>query len=240
MVVEVLEEKVRKVSKSQFFAIVNSVKIGRILQETLPGIVDDFESGLSQREIVEKYRLDALYSISKITAISAVGFALKGYTPKDEFRDLEEEYDGLINQDRYDELVKEHKSAAHDKENKRRKKKSVGIYGLTEQERKQRGKKSAKTRKKRRTGLAARTHQDCQESGRDGAKACGYTIWSKEEKASAIKMAKQPGKEYRHGSRLAINKIAERLNQEYHGGREVRTARRVGKFLKDYRDGLRD
>lgn len=223
---------------SQFSAIRHSVRLGRTLQNSSPQIAEDYRSGKSLKEIAVEHDIPQTMNISESTAIEAVRYALSGYHSNFGFLD-EADYDGLIPQNEYFDLAREHHSNNALKVDEQMKAENRGIYGIPASQRTLGGQKGARTQIENRIGIHAQTFEDHQEIGRLGAEACGFTVWSDEEKLSALDMATQPGKEYQRGSRIAIGKIASELNELYHNGNSVRTARAVGKFLADYDSGLR-
>ena len=241
---QVLEDKLPKgtffadLEDSQFSAIRYSVRLGRSLQTTFPQMADDYRRGKSLKEIAESYDISHTEGIAESTAIEAVRYALSGYHSNFAFLE-EQEYDGLIPQEEYADLAKQHHSHNALKIDEQMKRENRGIYGIPSAQRTLAGQKGARNQIENKIGIHAQTSEDHQELGRLGAEAIGHTIWSDEEKLSALDMATQPGKEYRRGSRIAIGKIASKLNELYHGGNSVRTARAVGKFLRDYNSGLR-
>jgi hypothetical protein len=223
---------------SQFSAIRHSVRLGRALQNTSPQMAEDYRDGKSLKEIAKSYDISQTKGIAESTAIEAVRYALSGYHSNFGFLG-EQDYDGLIPQDEYTNLAKQHHSNNALKIDEQMKKENRGIYGIPSAQRTLAGQKGARNQIEKKIGIHAQTFEDHQELGRLGAEALGHTIWSDDEKLSALDMATQPGKEYQRGSRIAIGKIASELNDLYHEGNSIRTARAVGKFLSDYDSGLR-
>ena len=223
---------------SQFSAIRHSVRLGKTLQNTFPQMADDYRKGKSLKEIAEAYEISHTKGIAESTAIEAVRYALSGYHSNFEFLE-EQDYNGLIPQDEYADLASQHHSNNALKIDEQMRKENRGIYGISSSQRTLAGQKGTRTQIENKIGIHAQTLVDHQKLGRLGAEALGHTIWSDEEKLSTLDMATQSGKEYQRGSRIAIGKIASELNDLYHEGNSVRTARAVGKFLNDYDSGLR-
>lgn len=241
---QVLEDKLPKgiffadLDGSQFSAIRHSVRLGRILQNSFPEMADDYRSGKSLKEIAESYNISDTEGIAESSATEVVRYVLSGYHSNFGFLE-EEDYDGLIPQDEYADLAKQHHSKNALKVDKQMRGKNRGIYGIPSAQRTLAGQKGARNQIENKIGIHAQTHEDHQKLGRLGAEAIGHTSWYDEEKLSALDMATQPGKEYQRGSRIAIGKIASELNELYHNRNSVRTARAVGRFLGDYNMGLR-
>ncbi len=221
---------------TQFAGIRYSVRLGRLLQEILPEIALEFRSGQSLLEIAISHELQKRFRISKPTAIEGVRLALVGY--QSTFRFVEDApYDGLIPEDEYATLAKEHHSQNARKIDGQMKEKGRGIYAIPLEQRVSNGKKGAKAQPHNR--LYEQTPEEHRKHGRLGAEASGYTVWSDEERLSALNMATLPGDVYRRGSRIACGRIAHELNIQYHGGNQIRTPRAVIKFMNAYNNGLR-
>jgi len=241
---QILEDRLPKgtffadLNDSQFSAIRHSVRLGRTLQNTSPQMADDYREGKSLKEIAEAYEISHTEGIAKSTAIEAVKYALSGYHSNLGFLE-EKNYDGLIPEEEYADLASQHHSNNALKIDEQMRRENRGIYGIPASQRILAGQKGARTQIENKIGIHAQTFEDHQKVGRLGAEALGHTIWSDEEKLSTLDMATQPGKEYQRGSRIAIGKIASELNDLYHDGNSIRTARAVGKFLSDYDSGLR-
>lgn len=222
----------------QFSAIKCSVKLGQKLQKLYPQIADDYRTGYSLKQIVDKYDLTESYDISKSVAATAVKCALNGYDSHFEFFDYPS-YDGLIPVDEYKDLaVQQHslsgkRLAEHTRINKN------GIYGLTLDERIKCGQKGAKILMQKKLGIHAQTYEDHKKFGKLSAQSRGLILWTDEEKYSTLEMATQPDKTYRQGSKILVKKIAEELNEIYHAGNQIRTSVAVASFLRCYNQGRR-
>lgn len=221
-------------TNSQFAAIRFSVQLGRDLRESLPQIADEFRNGKFIREIVEDHDIALTYGISESTAIKGVRYALMGYDSDWDFLN-EKNYDGLIPENEYQSIGKEHRLENIRETDKKMKKNKKGIYGISKNQRKLNGKKGARVLIERKIGIHGQTHESRQKVAKWGALARGFTLWTDEEKIAAFDMATQQDCTYRIGSKIARGKIAQELNGLYHDGNEIRTAGAVGRFLNDYK-----
>lgn len=83
-------------------------------------------------------------------------------------------------------------------------------------------------------GVYLMSSEQCKINSRKGIEKRGLKPWSEEEIFSTLDMATQPGKEYQKGTLVAVSKIAQKLNELYHNGEQVRKPNAVSLFLCEY------
>ncbi|MFZ5955256.1 MAG: hypothetical protein ACOYT4_02425 [Nanoarchaeota archaeon] len=198
-----------RLTSNKISAIKQAIMLGKELQKEFPVMADAFRKGKSLRQIVEDLEISNYCSVPSSTAIEAVRYALKGYLLRFDFLNLKN-YDGLISYEEYSNLAYQHRSSNLAKINRKFKRK--------------------------RTKLDYKIYQ---KNGKQVAKASGFTLWTEEEKLSALTMATSTNKEYNRGSKIAVKNIAQKLNELYHNGKAIRTAKSLSGFFNDYNKGKR-
>ena len=197
-------------SREQFRAIKQSIKLGRTLQKEHPEIADIYGYH-PQRHIPKLLDIQSKYGVSDKVASNGVYFAINGH---EEGFGIEG-YVGFIT----DEGEREWLGREHNVQSSRKAGQITGrkLYeeGL---------------------GIHGRTAEQHSEDSRKGNIAQGHTLWSDEEKEYAYLLSLES--EYQLGSRVNNKLIADELNMEYHDCNEVRSAQAVGLRLFKYRKSL--
>lgn len=189
-------------------AIRKTQEIATQLARDVPEIADLYrqQPRLRRADIARLYIPDE-YEINQEIATGAVGQALRRLMPGAEL----------------DELVKLHKDEYEQK------RKDEDYY--TSKEHRQRSRKGGQARTNiEREQMAALSNSM--------NKAQGRTVWSAEEKAYVLRLVDDP--DYRHQSGRVqrypdYQRIADEVNERFHTGKEVRTARSVSINVRDWR-----
>jgi len=261
MTLENRMEQTGELSPEQITAIKHSLRIGVLLVNEHPEIANMYREGLTHPEIAEKLNVKVNYGArSDKVAKDSIYRAITGHAGGFDL----DAYDGLI-QD-VDELVRlgyEHNIKHGSKVTEL----GLGIHGLTLEQRSEYGRKSAELglgihgtnpetgeryvveggriggRKLSELGLGIHslTEEERREVRRKGALAKGLTPWEGEETESAYSLSLESEYQHQKGrqkGRSDNKKIAERLNEDYHGGGGIRNAESVSDKLYKYRKTL--
>jgi hypothetical protein len=181
-----------------------AVSLGMEFQTRFPGMVEDFEDGLTLDAIVEKYELTAFAPSS--VARNAVRYALNGYDS--EVTDIDDsKYQGLMTREDYLAAAELHKEANL---------KKLSRLG---------GKVSGPRQFENKMNIHAQTHEEKVELGKLGAIAQGSRPYDRAELDLINELSGQP--EFQRLSRINAMKIAKELNDRLHGGKEVRTPQQI-------------
>ena len=188
----------------RYYAIIKAIEFGKIIQERIPEVAIDFRSGKSLTNIVSERKIGHLFGLSPNVARTSLRYALSGY-----YGDFSpspfDSYSGLLSSEEIEEIVKQHRTD------------SGKVYGK----------------------LAAKNGNLNQ---RRAAIARGATLWRNwvvgenycvyNEKQYAFDLSKLE-KYRRQGQPFHSNtRIAQRLNEVYHHGKQIRTENAVGCVLK--------
>lgn len=213
---------------SQLRAIKKAACLGRILQDNLPGIAQDYRDGLSQPKIAEKYDIMGKYHVGENTARNAVAFALRGHDNNSGI----ESYPGLIpDKDELSKLGLEHQVAAianaltpevRKNSGKKAYKQGLGIHARTHEQRIKDSRKGGVVARDSNYGFHALTPKQKLINQRNAIIASGKTLWTTEEKNRVLELKVHP--DYQSGKKgPCYKKIADKVNEEFHNGKEVRT-----------------
>ncbi|GEM_PF-2243914 len=82
----------QSLTKEQIAAITRQVKLGKILQQTIPQISKDYKAGFSASEILEKYNLKERFLVTNNLTLGAIRYALQRYKGGLQI----EEYGGML------------------------------------------------------------------------------------------------------------------------------------------------
>ena len=203
-------------SREQFRAIKQSIKLGRTLQKDHPEIADIY-GYYFQADIPKMLDIQSKYGVSDNVALTGVYFAINGH---EEGFGIEG-YVGLITDEEELKRLREgRKVAGSQKGGRTTYEQGIGVHGRT----------------------AEQIIEDGRRGGRIGglksAIARGLTPWTDEEKEFAYMLSQE--QEYQRGSRVNNELIAFALNIEYHGCKEVRSNGAVKRQLSNYRKSLDD
>jgi len=228
----------------QIAAIKRSVLVGQKLQLTHPEILDMYRNGETLEEIANDLDIVSTHNVSKRIAITSVSHALRGY---DGFFEGES-YSGLADKSELDRLAYERQIGTlrdnQKKSDETRKRKCVGIYGLTKDQLSSQGRKGGKkggrTVADRKIGIHALTYEQRQQIGYNIAISQGKLPWIKREEnpnytkfgelefgyglTQLLKYQYQTG---RNKGRPHWKLIAERINEIYHDNECIRTPEAV-------------
>ena len=190
-------------------AIRLSLGLGRIVQIKFPEIADDYRRGMTQDEILEKYNIRQIFSLTNInTARMVISSALRGYDGRMSQVTNVAPYPGLIaDSAELVVLAKDHRVA--------------GIIKQMDDQK----------------GIHGQTGEDHKRIGRLGAKAIGGNPFTDEEEALVQELAADLT--YRRKSRINAQKIAAQINASLHNGAEVRNARQIRKVYCRMKKKLR-
>jgi hypothetical protein len=191
---------IEETSDKRVAGVLSSIKLGRRLQIEFPGIATVFRQSSSLAKVAEDFEIARTFGVSEGTAKDSIKRALRGYDGSWE-GSYTLPYEGLISQEEYAELAQQHHCESPT--NRR------GEYGL----------KGVRTQEKRRTGLYGLTTQERIDASRSGVIALGRTPWSEEERQTVREESARLGH-----CRGYTSIVAEKVNQKYHGGKNVRTS----------------
>lgn len=194
-------------SDPQKAAIIHSIKLGRELQKDTLGLADDFKSGLTLDQIVDKHNLQAKLGASFSTARNAVWFALKGYNDEIRFAGVES-FGGLVSKDEYDVVAQQHRREASAKTG--RNNRESGLKQFAEKK-----------------GIHSQTPEERRALVKSSALARGLDWFEQEEIDLIEELVLLP--EYQHGTRIKAGKIAEELNKRFHNGEKKWDQRQITK-----------
>ncbi len=191
-----------------YYAIVKSIEFGKVIQEKIPEVAIDFRSGKSLTEIVSERKIGHLFGLSPNVSRRSLRYALSGY-----YGDFSpssfDSYSGLLSSEEIEEIVKQHRT-------------NSGRVN---------GKLAAKNGNlnQRRAAFARGATP-----WRNWVVGENYCVYS--EKQYAFDLSKLE-KYQRQGQQFHSNtKIAQRLNEVYHHGKQIRTENAVGCVLKRMRE----
>ena len=191
-------------SSKRSAAIHESIALGRILQEEIPEIADDYRNKLNATQIELKYKIRSTYGASSIcVATTAVHYAIRG----NYLRSFGQEYPGLIeNVLELEELARNHNIRNGSRNGNRLKNQRRGIHLMTPEE-------------KRRHGLEAAIARGevpwVEDSENDVSEVvCAYFLTT---------LPEYQGLDGRYRS----EEVARSLNERFHHGRKVRTGHAV-------------
>ena len=209
-------EQTRKMTPKQHGAVYHAVRIGRILVNDHPEIADMYRKGMSYSEIAENLDVEVEYDASKEVAKNSIYRAIRGHEGS-----IGAKYGGLISD--LDELV-----------------------GLEHEHYVENGKKAAKSINQE-TG-----ERYVVEGARKGGRKIVelrlgiyslQTLWREVETESAYLLSLDPYYQHQKGANKGKGdwkEIAEVLNDDYHGGKEIRSAVSVRNKLYEYRKSFVD
>ena len=209
-------EQTRKMTPKQHGAVYHAVRIGRILVNDHPEIADMYREGMSYSEIVENLDVEVEHNASKEVARNSIYRAIRGHDGS-----IGAKYGGLISD--LDELV-----------------------GLEHEHYVENGKKAAKSINQE-TG-----ERYVVEGARKGGRKIVelrlgiyslQTLWRNGETESAYLLSLDPYYQHQKGANKGKGdwkEIAEVLNEDYHGGKEIRSAVSVRNKLYEYRKSFVD
>ncbi|MBI2665729.1 hypothetical protein HYX12_03855 [Candidatus Woesearchaeota archaeon] len=167
-------------SQSQRTAILRNIKLGKIIQEQYPEVLEMYKNSYSPIEIVRELELDSIYRVAVQSAARAVGYALAG-------SHFEVCYKGLVTNRR--ELGKLRRSHALRIKSKAgttafRQKRGIHQEGIDHSKNgKDGGSKGGKKAYESNKGIYDhhRTPEQKRRDSLEGAIARGYHPWSKQE-----------------------------------------------------------
>ena len=249
-----MNETRRDLTPQQIGAIMRSIRLGRTLQQEHPEIADLYRRGYHIRRIVEEIDIKSEYDVTERVAWNGVYYAISGSHGFLETANYEE----IIPEDERERLGAKHLSESSSKNGRRsyEEKKGIhaqtteekrelgrrmyekrdGLFGMSKKQRQRLGLESGRRLYEEKRGIHALTPEEKKEAGRLGSISRGQTIWSEEEKREAYELSLTP--EYKKGSLIKNNKIAERLNRTYHEGKNIRSPNAVSSHIWKYRRSL--
>lgn len=231
MVNEERKRRQKNFPPERWAAIRKSIHLGRMLIEEHPEIADLWRQGFSRPEIIRRLNIKQDYDVSEYIARGGVCRAIYGHEGGFDT----ESYEGLLpDAEERKRIFDEH----HRETGIKILKQKVGLYGRTPDQHSKDshrgGSKGGRRAYELKVGVHARTPEQL---SKDNTKAShmalisrGYILWSDEEKEEAYRLSQQPEYIWQESTRPGTpnyRKIAERLNEIYHGGKPVRNSATV-------------
>lgn len=195
--------KYTPIAKNQIGLICRSIKLGSVLQKELgTDITHLYRQGYTLQRIAEFFDIQRAYNVSRNIAKAAVFRVLAGHSGGLDV----ESYEGLMSQEERTELGRQHKKDAGD----RVVREGLGVHGFSPEQR-----ESFRIK-----GLEALTPEKRILAGRNAAISMGFVPFVKDEVEYILRCRSAP--EYRRGTTTNNDLIAREVNQNWHGGKEVR------------------
>ena len=218
----------RELTPEQIAAIRRGMSLGRELQTLHPEIAEDYRNGMFHNEIVEKYDIAEQFGTSEKVAKNAVERSIRGAVGVFGLKP----YLGLIeDEEELEKLAQNH----HIESGKRAYELGLGIHGMNSEELSQAGKKGAikggikggtKTYKLG-LGIHRMSKEEKRDAGRKAAILRGDVLYTDMEKGRILELHQEIGKGV-YRKNLRITQI---VNQEFHGGKEVRNTTTINRFI---------
>lgn len=120
-----------------------NIELGRTLHVTHPEIAELYRQGHTRSDIADELGVSGVYGVSKNVAISAVGFALRGYEGHLEWVSLDR-YNGLLSDEELDRIAIEHNRECGKVIGQEMYEKGIGIHGRSTEERSAAGRKGGR------------------------------------------------------------------------------------------------
>jgi hypothetical protein len=208
------------ISPEQVKGMIYSIEQGLRLRQEMPWIADAFKAGASINRISDVLRKKGLVNGTKRTVIGSVTYALKGYDGNNLSSRIAP-YDGFFDQEEYNDLWNQHNR------------------GTTREMGRKFGRTNGLNALEKKTGIHAQTPEERLEAIRLGLIAQGKLPWKEEEIRDCFELSQKP--EYRKGeSRTNWIEISRKVNEKYHGGKNVRSNRAVAKAALRHKENLSD
>lgn len=206
----------------QKVAIALSLKLSREMLPYADEMARLYRDGKSYEQIAETFFPDSRYPGIVYSAIRKLFYGSPGGMGVEAF-------EGIIPEDELKELETMHRRNTGN----RMLLEGKGIHSMGREERSQSGKlggkRSGKKSVEEKTGIHALTREERAENSRRLHKSRGIVLWTEEELSATNDYAQSP--EYRRD----FTSLAERINLEYHEGKEVRDAVTLKSALARYR-----
>lgn len=197
-----------KLDQSKMGAIKQGIELGVRIQKLFPLIVEDYKEGKSLNELVRDYNIQEVFRVRNRVAQMAMFYALKGYNGYfDSF--TEPAYSGLMNISEFKRAAEEHHIECGRK------------LGLSY------GKKVGRLTYKKGIGVHSMSYEERRKAGQEGMMKRGYFPWSDKEIKKLYKLSQNPNYQCQSGNRIKAIKIAEKINNIFYKGKEIRTPRAI-------------
>ncbi len=216
-------------SEKQKAALKMSVAFAKRLQMEYPQIAEDFLSGDSFSQIDLKYGISQLFGLTgKNMAENAIRIALTGFQIKPGVTGMEN-ITGLIDNETYNKHAKLHQQRQGSLTGIKTKIEGTGIFGMTDEQRRELGKKSAAKLLENKAGVFGLSKDQLREYGIQALASRGYKAFSDDERdlISSLRVSSN----FTKNSKASAIKIADELNRKFHDGKQIRNARQISKFL---------
>lgn len=198
-------------NQEEIRAVIKSIELGRILNQTHPEIRNLYLNGRSLTEIVNELEIQERYIVTRNIAIKSVWNALVGYDKNYLGR---RNYEGLLTEEERIRIGKEHNRENGRTTGLRSYQTGTGIFRLTHQQRRELGHRTFESG----LGIFGRTPErhksDSRKAGRSASIKRGQIPWEEDELLAAYELSQQqdyirenqPNKGYPN-----YKKIAQRL-----------------------------
>jgi hypothetical protein len=114
-----------------------------------------------------------------------------------------------------------------------------GIFTLTKDQLKEIGKKSGDALYQNRLGVHARPMEERMGYVKKTVLARGVRLFTDDEKKAILELSTNPDYQNSTGSKINAEKIANKINLDFHQGNEVMKALQVTKFIQDRKRRLK-
>jgi len=190
-----------EITEKQCGAVILGIRLGKTIQDMFPAMAEDYQNGLSARQIVEKYKIKEIFGVKEGVARTVVYNALGGYDGNF-ISSKHEAYPGLIeDKEEFKRLAKRHNAES--------------------------GREAGLKQFKLKKGIHAQTPRDRLELGSFITIAKGRVPYTEEEFLYIYKLAHTP--EFKMGIRIKASKVAKAVNNKFHKGEEVRNSDKITK-----------
>ena len=209
--------------------------LGRILQETYPGIEQDYRDGKSKPELVRDYEIKENHGVGQNVALKAIDCALRGHPEESGVK----AYEGLIKdgqelkrlgratQGRSSRVLTKEERIANGKKAYNL---GVGIHSYTPKQRRQHSQKGGIIARDQRLGFHGFTEEQKKANQLKASVASGNILWTDMQKQRVHELAKD--KNYRWASKGPnYAKIAQQINIEFHNGKTIRNRSSINYVL---------
>lgn len=204
--------------RDQMSAAKRAAQAGRLVQEHFPWIAAAYAQGMTQKEIVAAYRLGEAFRVNDKTARAAVSYALCGHGGGFDVP----AYSGLLDAEQAGQIAFMHRQAAGE----RARREQTGLFVCEKSVQQTAIYNSLIAQGK--VSWKRRTETDTYCSYGEGEIVC--------------RLAQLPEFQYQKGERNPSKhnntRIAQYLNDHFHGGKQVRTGRTVSNRLSEYKKRL--
>ena len=220
----------RKFIPKNIFTARLSIEIGKKIRENYPAVLNDYISGMTLREIVDRYNLKEKYNTGIVVVSRAITRAIYGHNGNFDIPG----YDGLGDKELLNDVRRKRQVDSGSKIYKERK----GIFSGTLDKLKI-SSHAGKTAHELRVGIHGASREKMSQRGRKGGISSaikrGLVPWSNEDEIRMLKdLAKNP--KYAFRNKVNVSLIALEINNRFYNNEPIRSAEAVGHMLRRIRE----